>query len=145
MNLIGKKMILNSPTRFQRFQEEILKTNKTSKQKSELSLSNILAKHDEQDKDKINLENMDYIEKKIFNKKYLLEPNNTFISSKHNISNKKIHYPLIINKDNLFRNKLIRNFNKIKDIHISIFDQEISMKNLLKTKKRIISWKINIK
>jgi hypothetical protein len=136
MNLIGKKMILKSPTRFQRFQEEILKTNKTSKQKSELSLSNILAKHDEQDKDKINLENMDYIEKKIFNKKYLLEPNNTFISSKHNISNKKIHYPLIINKDNLFRNKLIRNFNKIKDIHISIFDQEISMKNLLKTTKK---------
>ena len=136
MNLIGKKMILKSPTRFQRFQEEILKTNKSTKQKSELSLSNLLTKNDDQDKDKINFENLNEIEKKIFNRKSLITQNNTSISSKHNISSKKIDYPLIMNKDNLFRNKLIRNFNKIKNIHISIFEQEISMKNLLKTTKK---------
>ena len=136
MNLIGKPILLRNPTKFQRFQEEILKTNKSTKQKSELSLSNLLTKNDDQDKDKINFENLNEIEKKIFNRKSLITQNNTFISSKHNIPSKKIDYPLIMNKDNLFRNKLIRNFNKIKNIHISIFEQEISMKNLLKTTKK---------
>ena len=136
MNLIGKPILLRNPTKFQRFQEEILKTNKSTKQKSELSLSNLLTKNDDQDKDKINFENLKEIEKKIFNRKSLITQNNTFISSKHNIPSKKIDYPLIMNKDNLFRNKLIRNFNKIKNIHISIFEQEISMKNLLKTTKK---------
>ena len=136
MNLIGKPILLRNPTKFQRFQEEILKTNKSTKQKSELSLSNLLSKNDDQDKDKINFENLNEIEKKIFNRKSLITQNNTFISSKHNIPSKKIDYPLIMNKDNLFRNKLIRNFNKIKNIHISIFEQEISMKNLLKTTKK---------
>ena len=87
-------------------------------------------------KDKINFEKLNEFEKKIFNRKSLITQNYTFISSKNNISRKKINYPLIMNKDNLFRNKLIRNFNKMKDIHISIFEQEISMKNLLKTTKK---------
>ena len=136
MNLIGKSILLRNPTKFQRFQEEILKTNKINKQKSELSLSNLLTKNDDQDKDKINFEKLNEFEKKIFNRKSLITQNYTFISSKNNISRKKINYPLIMNKDNLFRNKLIRNFNKMKDIHISIFEQEISMKNLLKTTKK---------
>ena len=132
MKFISKKIILSNPTRLFRFKEEILKTNK-SQQKNELSLSTINQNNNELDKDKINLENINYFEKNIFNKKSLQTQNNSFIKF-HNVTDKNINHPLSISK-NLFANKLIRNFNKINDIQINIFDQEISMKNLLTTKR----------
>ena len=137
MNLISKRIILSNPNKLKRFNEEILKPNKTSRQKSEISLSNIQNMNYEEDKDndKINLENINYIEKNIFNKKSMKRQSSSFIENHHNISNRKHYYPILINKGNLFGNKLIRNINKIKNIQISIFEQEISMINLLKVKK----------
>ena len=133
MKNITKKIIISNPTRVFRFKGEILKSNK-SQQKNELSLSTINQNNNELDKDKINLENLNYLEKNIFNKNSLKTQNNSFNTNFHNVTDKNIYHPLSINK-NLFANKLIRNYNKINDIQINIYDQEISMKNLLTTKR----------
>ena len=133
MKFINKKIILSNPTRLFRFKEEILKCNK-NQQKNELSLSNINQNNNVLDKDKINLENINYLEKSIFNKKSLKTKDNYLNSQFLNISHRNILHPLPKNINNLFANKLIRNFNKINDIQINIYDQEISMKNLLTTK-----------
>ena len=133
MKFINKKIILSNPTRLFRFKEEILKCNK-NQQKNELSLSNINQNNNVLDKDKINLENINYLEKSIFNKKSLKTKDNYLNSQFLNVSHRNILHPLPKNINNLFANKLIRNFNKMNDIQINIYDQEISMKNLLTTK-----------
>ena len=132
MNFISKRMILKNPTKHKMFKNDILKSNTNN---LELSLSNIHKNKEEMDKDKITLENINYIEKDIFTQKPSAKKNSSFISKNDNISNKELNPPSIIKKDNLFGNKIIRNLNKIKNIQISIFEQEISMKNLLTAKR----------
>ena len=138
MKTFSKRIKLNIPTKLLKFQKEILKTEKSFHDKSDLSLTNNHKKDDECDNDKINFENINYIEKNIFNKKSFKTKNSnssSLISKFNKATNKKSYYPLLLDKDNLFKNKLIRNLNKTKNMQISIFEQEISMKNLLTTKK----------
>ena len=134
MSFFNKKIILKNPTRYTKFKNELLKGNKSTHKKNELSLSNINYQNNEPDRDKITLENINYLKRDIFKKKSLFKQN-SFYSKKNNYSKKELNHPLLINKDNLFGNKLIRNLNKIKNIQINIFEQEISMKKLLTTKR----------
>ena len=134
MSFFNKKIILKNPIRYTKFKNELLKGNKNTHQRNELSLSNINYQNNEPDRDKITLENINYLKRDIFKKKSLFKQN-SFYSKKNNYSKKELNHPLLINKDNLFGNKLIRNLNKIKNIQINIFEQEISMKKLLTTKR----------
>ena len=134
MSFFNKKIILKNPIRYTKFKNELLKGNTSTHQKNELSLSNINYQNNEPDRDKITLENINYLKRDIFKKKSLFKQN-SFYSKKNNYSKKELNHPLLINKDNLFGNKLIRNLNKIKNIQINIFEQEISMKKLLTTKR----------
>ena len=143
MDLTNIKFKLGYPPKIKKFKEEILKKLKIKapKQKSELSLSHlsdIAYRNNNHDKDKISLEYLNYIDRDIFNKKFLRTQSGSFFSKFSNIPKKEIYWRLLINKDNLFANKLIRNSNKIKEIQISIFEQEISTKSLLTTKKNNI-------
>ena len=143
MDLTNIKFKLGYPPKIKKFKEEILKKLKIKapKQKSELSLSHlsdIAYRNNNHDKDKISLEYLNYIDRDIFNKKFLRTQSGSFFSKFPNIPKKEINRRLLINKDNLFANKLIRNSNKIKEIQISIFEQEISTKSLLTTKKNNI-------
>ena len=130
MDLLDKSNIIKNPTKLLKIKEDLLIYNKKRKKKKELSLSNIDNNNEEFDKDKINLENINYLDKVIFNKKTSQTQSNSFHSKFNNSYIKKVYNPLIINKNNIFANKLIRNFNK-KEIQINIFQQEISMKKLL--------------
>ena len=141
MDLTTKKFKISHPTKLKKFKEEILKKIRETKQKSELSLLNLSEipyKNNNHDKDKISLEYINYTNRDIFNKKFLRTQSGSFFSKFPNIPKKEINRRLLINKDNLFANKLIRNYNKIKEIQISIFEQEISTKSLLTTKKNNI-------
>ena len=143
MDLTNIKFKLGYPPKIKKFKEEILKKLKIKapKQKSELSLSHlsdIAYRNNNHDKDKISLEYLNYIDRDIFNKKFLRTQSGSFFSKFPNVPKKEINRRLLINKDNLFANKLIRNYNKIKEIQISIFEQEISTKSLLTTKKNNI-------
>ena len=138
MDLTTKKFKISHPTKLKKFKEEILKKIRETKQKSELSLLNLSEipyKNNNHDKDKISLEYINYTNRDIFNKKFLRTQSGSFFSKFPNISNKKINSRILINKDNLFANKLIRNYKKIKEIQINIFDQDISKNNLLMAKK----------
>ena len=138
MDLTTKKFKISHPTKLKKFKEEILKKIRETKQKSELSLLNLSEipyKNNNHDKDKISLEYLNYIDRDIFNKKFLRTQSGSFFSKFPNISNKKINSRILINKDNLFANKLIRNYKKIKEIQINIFEQDISKNNLLMAKK----------
>ena len=130
MDLLDKSNIIKNPTKLLKIKEDLLIYNKKRKKKKELSLSNIDNNNEEFDKDKINLENINYLDKVIFNKKTSQTQSNSFHSKFNNSYIKKVYNPLLINKNNIFANKLIRNFNK-KEIQINIFQQEISMKKLL--------------
>ena len=132
MDLLDKSNIIKNPTKLLKIKEDLLIYNKKRKKKKELSLSNIdnNNNNEEFDKDKINLENINYLDKVIFNKKTSQTQSNSFHSKFNNSYIKNVYNPLIINKNNIFANKLIRNFNK-KEIQINIFQQEISMKKLL--------------
>ena len=138
MDLTTKKFKISHPTKLKKFKEEILKKIRETKQKSELSLLNLSEipyKNNNHDKDKISLEYINYTNRDIFNKKFLRTQSGSFFSKFPNISNKKINSRILINKDNLFANKLIRNYKKIKEIQINIFEQDISKNNLLMAKK----------
>ena len=130
MDLLDKSNIIKDPTKLLKIKEDLLIYNKKRKKKKELPLSNIDNNNEEFDKDKINLENINYLDKVIFNKKTSQTQSNSFHSKFNNSYIKKVYNPLLINKNNIFANKLIRNFNK-KEIQINIFQQEISMKKLL--------------
>ena len=138
MDLTTKKFKISHPTKIKKFKEEILKKIRETKQKSELSLLNLSEipyKNNNHDKDKISLEYINYTNRDIFNKKFLRTQSGSLFSKFPNISNKKINSRILINKDNLFANKLIRNYKKIKEIQINIFEQDISKNNLLMAKK----------
>ena len=130
MDLLDKSNIIKNPTKLLKIKEDLLIYNKKRKKKKELPLSNIDNNNEEFDKDKINLENINYLDKVIFNKKTSQTQSNSFHSKFNNSYIKKVYNPLLINKNNIFANKLIRNFNK-KEIQINIFQQEISMQKLL--------------
>ena len=130
MYFFEKSTIFKNPIKLLRFKEELL-NNKKKEKKKELSLSNINYNNNESDKDKINLENINYLKKDIFNKKVSRTQYNFIYSKFNNSYIKRICNPILKNRNNIFGNKLIRNFNK-KDIQINIFEQEISMSNILK-------------
>ena len=69
MDLLDKSNIIKNPTKLLKIKEDLLIYNKKRKKKKELSLSNIDNNNEEFDKDKINLENINYLDKVIFNKK----------------------------------------------------------------------------
>ena len=135
MYFLDKSTICKNPIKLLRFKEIILNSKKKEKKK-ELSLTNINSKNNESDKDKLNLENINYLEKDIFKTKVSKTQCNSFNSKFNNSYIKNICNPILKNKNNIFGNKLIRNFNK-KEIHINIFEHEISMKNIFKTKNNI--------
>ena len=131
MDFFGKPNNFKNQTKLLKIKEELLNYDKKREQKKKLSLSNITFNNNDPDKDKINLENISYLEKDIFNKNASKTQSNSLYSKFNNSYIKKLCNPLLKNKNYIFGNKLIRNFNK-KDIQINIFEQEISMKNLLK-------------
>ena len=131
MDFFGKPNNFKNQTKLLKIKEELLNYDKKREQKKKLSLSNITFNNNAPDKDKINLENISYLEKDIFNKNASKTQSNSLYSKFNNSYIKKLCNPLLKNKNYIFGNKLIRNFNK-KDIQINIFEQEISMKNLLK-------------
>ena len=137
MNLSNKKYVLININKFRRLKKDKLKSNNSLNQRNKYSISSIINNNIEIDRDKLNLENINYLEKDFMNKKIMKAGNS--ISVNHNFSNKEIYNPLIINQDSLFGNQLIRNYNKIRNIQINIFEQEISMKKLLKKKKNSFS------
>jgi hypothetical protein len=130
MDLLDKSNIIKKPTKLLKIKEDSLIYNKKRKKKKDLSLAKIDNNNEEFDKDKINLENINYLENDIFNKKASQTQSNSFHLQFNNSYIKNVYNPLLINKNNIFANKLIRNFNK-KEIQINIFQQEISMKKLL--------------
>ena len=131
MDFFGKPNNFKNQTKLLKIKEELLNYDKKREQKKKLSLSNITFNNNDPDKDKINLENISYLEKDIFNKNASKTQSNSLYSKFNNSYIKKLCNPLLKNKNYIFGNKLIRNYNK-KDIQINIFEQEISMKNLLK-------------
>ena len=131
MDFFGKPNNFKNQTKLLKIKEELLNYDKKREQKKKLSLSNITFNNNAPDKDKINLENISYLEKDIFNKNASKTQSNSLYSKFNNSYIKKLCNPLLKNKNYIFGNKLIRNYNK-KDIQINIFEQEISMKNLLK-------------
>ena len=131
MAFFEKSNNLKNQTKLLKINEELLNYDKKREQKKKLSLSNITFNNNVPDKDKINLENISYLEKDIFNKNASKTQSNSHYSKFNNSYIKKLCNPLVKNKNYVFGNKFIRNFNK-KDIQINIFEQEISMKNLLK-------------
>ena len=131
MDFFGKPNNFKNQKKILKIKEELLNYDKKREQKKKLSLSNITFNNNAPDKDKINLENISYLEKDIFNKNASKTQSNSLYSKFNNSYIKKLCNPLLKNKNYIFGNKLIRNYNK-KDIQINIFEQEISMKNLLK-------------
>ena len=131
MAFFEKSNNLKNQTKLLKIKEELLNYDKKREQKKKLSLSNITYNNNDSDRDKINLENISYLEKDIFNKNASKTQSNSLYSKFNNSYIKKLCNPLVKNKNYVFGNKFIRNFNK-KDIQINIFEQEISMKNLLK-------------
>ena len=129
MYFLDKSTLFRNPIKLLRFKEEL--NNNKKKKKKKLSLSNINYNNIESDKDKINFENINYLEKDIFSKKVSKTQYNSLYSKFNNSYIKNICNPILKNKNNIFRNKLIRNFNK-KKIQINIFEHEISMKNIFK-------------
>ena len=129
MYFLDKSTLFRNPIKLLRFKEEL--NNKKKEKKKVLSLSNINYNNIESDKDKINFENINYLEKDIFSKKVSKTQYNSLYSKFNNSYIKNICNPILKNKNNIFRNKLIRNFNK-KKIQINIFEHEISMKNIFK-------------
>ena len=129
MYFLDKSTLFRNPIKLLRYKEEL--NNKKKEKKKVLSLSNINYNNIESDKDKINFENINYLEKDTFSKKVSKTQYNSLYSKFNNSYIKNICNPILKNKNNIFRNKLIRNFNK-KEIQINIFEHEISMKNIFK-------------
>ena len=79
MNLSNKKYVLININKFRRLKKDKLKSNNSLNQRNKYSISSIINNNIEIDRDKLNLENINCLEKDFMNKKIMKAGNSISI------------------------------------------------------------------